>query len=155
MAFYQHNKFKIDTENAVLCSFGGTFSDNQVRNLSKGLPKAIFVDCFDNDLVGRSYAVRLASIISGTVLHTEIKNNKLIVSAEDKPQFIIADGGFSMDALKKHFNLSANIESFPAPFKYKDWNDCLLGKAFRVSANVSKHDRNERLYQSRKSAFTL
>ncbi len=155
MAFYQHNKFKIDTENAVLCSFGGTFSDNQVRNLSKGLPKAIFVDCFDNDLVGRSYAVRLASIISGTVLHTEIKNNNLIVSAEDKPQFIIADGGFSMDALKKHFNLSANIESFPAPFKYKDWNDCLLGKAFRVSANVSKHDRNERLYQSRKSAFTL
>lgn len=155
MAFYQQNKYKIDAENAVFCSFGGTFSDNQVLNLLKGLPKASYVDCFDNDLVGRSYAVRLASIISGITLHTEIKDNNLIVSAGDMDQLTIADGGFSMEALKEHFKLSAKVESYPAPYKYKDWNDCLLGKAFRASKTVSKHDRNERLYQSRKSAFTL
>ena len=120
MAFYQQNRFRFDETKAVFVSFGGTFSDNQLINLIKVFPEATFVDCFDNDLTGRSYAVRMAAIVSGVDLHSVVSGNDIRISSPGMEDIVFDNGAFSMENLKKHFNMEGGFYSLTAPVKFKD-----------------------------------
>ena len=63
MAFWQANRLKLDKESSVFVSIGGTFSDLQVSTIMKHYERACAVDCFDNDLAGRIYSLRMASVL--------------------------------------------------------------------------------------------
>ena len=62
MAFWQANRLKLDMQTSVFVSIGGTFSDLQLSTIMKFYERAKAVDCFDNDLPGRIYSLRMASI---------------------------------------------------------------------------------------------
>lgn len=155
MAFYQQNRFRFDETKAVFVSFGGTFSDNQLINLIKVFPEATFVDCFDNDLTGRSYAVRMAAIVSGVDLHSVVSGNDIRISSPGMEDIVFDNGAFSMENLKKHFNMEGDFYSLTPPVKFKDWNDCIIGEISRHSKTPSKFDRNENLAAKRRTAVNL
>ena len=64
MAFYQINRVRIGTD-AALVSLGGTFSDRQVTGVMERFPEARAFDCFDNDLAGRIYGLRMMALLEG------------------------------------------------------------------------------------------
>lgn len=46
-------------DSAALVSLGGTFSDRQITGVMERFPNARAFDCFDNDLAGRIYGLRM------------------------------------------------------------------------------------------------
>ena len=62
MAFYQQNQSLLKNDTALV-SLGGTFSDGQVQGVMKRFPNARPFDCFDNDLAGRIYGLRMLSLL--------------------------------------------------------------------------------------------
>lgn len=65
MAFYQLNHLRLDAAHSVFVSLGGTFSDGQVKGIMSHYPEAKAMDCFDNDLAGRIYGIRMAALLEG------------------------------------------------------------------------------------------
>lgn len=61
MAFYQINRIQIG-DSAALVSLGGTFSDRQITGVMERFPNARAFDCFDNDLAGRIYGLRMMAL---------------------------------------------------------------------------------------------
>lgn len=62
MAFYQVHKAQLDKETALV-SIGGTFSDGQITGTMARFPHAKAFDCFDNDLAGRIYGLRMMALL--------------------------------------------------------------------------------------------
>ena len=65
MSFYQANRAKIDLPHSAFISVGGALSNGQVSGLMKHYCMAKAVDCFDNDLPGRIYGMRMAALLDG------------------------------------------------------------------------------------------
>jgi hypothetical protein len=61
MAFYQLNHLRLDAAHSVFVSLGGTFSDGQIKGIMGYYSEARAMDCFDNDLAGRIYGIRMAA----------------------------------------------------------------------------------------------
>ena len=61
MAFHQMNKGQLHPDVALI-SLGGTFSDNQIVGVMDRFPNAKAFDCFDNDLAGRIYGLRMMAL---------------------------------------------------------------------------------------------
>ncbi|WP_289701662.1 toprim domain-containing protein, partial [Duncaniella muris] len=64
MAFYQMNRTRLDSDIALV-SLGGTFSDGQIAKAMERFPQAKAFDCFDNDIAGRIYGLRMMALVEG------------------------------------------------------------------------------------------
>ena len=140
MAFYQKNKAEIDLHSSVFVSLGGSFGEKQVQGIANLYKGAKAWDCFDNDLAGRIFAVRMTSIVEGKPLTYSISDDKSSV------EFSMAGKSFSMEAdkvsvgqLRQHVKLNSKIGSWTAPKTYKDWNDCIMG----ITASEGKELKNK------------
>ena len=83
MAFYQWNRKQLTNEIALV-SLGGTFSDGQIRQVLNRFPGARPFDCFDNDLPGRIYGLRMMALVENIPLKINRTRDGLEVEANGR-----------------------------------------------------------------------
>lgn len=148
MAFYQANRLKIDKESAVFVSTGGTFSEKQITGIMKHYSNARGVDCFDNDLAGRIYGIKMAALMEKIPVEIVKNGNSVEISSGNK-KISLSDDKVSLSEFRKHFPVHYEIGQWKAPANFKDWNDVVMGKPLKEVARPTLFQRNERLEQSR------
>ena len=154
MAFYQANKARLDLATSAFVSVGGSFSDEQVVSLMKHYASAKPIDCFDNDLPGRLYGIRMMLLMEGRDLkvHPNEDNTAQVFEVGGKT-FEIPNEEVSLTSLRKNLpDLRYKAGEWKAPKDFKDWNDAVLNKPWReVDAGTSKAQHLEELREERKT----
>lgn len=147
MAFYQANKNKIDLSTSVFVSIGGTFSDNQVISIMQYYRNAKAVDCFDNDIPGKIYGIRLLCLLNEKKLETS-RENDLITLRIGKIVRTFKEKELTPYNISREFHLQNKVELWKPYEKYKDWNDFILQKT--IVAQQTKYELHSQLAQRRK-----
>ena len=106
------------------------------------------VDCFDNDLAGRVYGMRMAGVVDGMRLGVVQVGDKLQIKTEDK-QIEIDIGKANAMELSKQLGLSGRTEMWKPPLNYKDWNDVVRGMPLEALQLKTKFQRDENLSRIR------
>ena len=148
MAFWQANRLKLDMQTSVFVSIGGTFSDLQIKSIMKYYERAKVVDCFDNDLPGRIYSLRMASIFSDRHLNV-VKTDDFVMVSRDGKEVRMSHEDTSLSELSKHFMIPKRICQWKPPETFKDWNDVIMNKPYIQKPDVNKFQRNKALEERR------
>ena len=148
MSFYQANRAKMDLPHSAFVSVGGALSNGQVSGLMKHFCMAKAVDCFDNDLPGRIYGMRMAALLDGKRLSVIQMGDNLRLEMEGK-SFDMPVGKASVEELGRHVKLSDRIEVMKPPVNYKDWNDVVRGMPLEALQLKTKFQRDENLARIR------
>ena len=148
MSFYQANRAKMDLPHSAFVSVGGALSNGQVSGLMKHYCMAKAVDCFDNDLPGRIYGMRMAALLDGKRLSVIQMGDNLRLEMEGK-SFDMPVGKASVEELGRHVKLSDRIEVMKPPVNYKDWNDVVRGMPLEALQLKTKFQRDENLARIR------
>lgn len=154
MAFWQLNKTRLEGKDIALVSLGGTFSDRQVLNVMGRYPNARAIDCFDNDLPGRIYGLRMACLLEDIPLVITRTDNGLLVKAKEK-EFSLAEDKVTVSEFNKHVALRYKLGQWQPPKIYKDWNDVVLGKKMQTVVTPSKYEVEDNLRNNRQSGMKL
>ena len=148
MSFYQANRAKIDLPHSAFVSVGGALSNGQVSGQMKHFCMAKAVDCFDNDLPGRIYGMRMAALLDGKRLSVFQMGDNLRLEMDGK-SFDMPVGKASVEELGRHVKLSDRIEVMKPPVNYKDWNDVVRGMPLEALQLKTKFQRDENLARIR------
>ena len=148
MSFYQANRAKMDLPHSAFVSVGGALSNGQVSGLMKHFCMAKAVDCFDNDLPGRIYGMRMAALLDGKRLSVFQMGDNLRLEMDGK-SFDMPVGKASVEELGRHVKLSGRIEVMKPPVNYKDWNDVVRGMPLEALQLKTKFQRDENLARIR------
>jgi hypothetical protein len=130
MAFYQHNRFTLKPETSVFVSVGGQLSNQQVTGLMKYYSRAQAVDCFDNDMAGQIYGIRMAALVSGICLDLVRTADSLRLTANGKT-FTLTAPDVTLAAFGRQVALSPRVGQQKPPANYKDWNDVVMGRPLK------------------------
>ena len=149
MAFYQVNRLKLDTENSVFVSIGGTFSNLQIAGIMRHYANANAVDCFDNDLAGRVYGIRMAGLVDGMHLNVVRTSENIRITFKDK-EICLDPDKVSVKELSKHLPLSNRVRQWKPPEEYKDWNDVVLRRPYIQKNQQNKFQRDAAMAERRK-----
>ena len=147
MAFYQANKQKLDKESSIFVSIGGTFSDKQITGIMEHFSQARAYDCFDNDLPGRMYGVRMAALLEKISLKISREGENVHVTAKNKT-FDIPESKFSLSEVSKLLQLRYRVGQLKAPTAFKDWNDVVMNKPIRATIYPNRFQLNEKMGKS-------
>lgn len=148
MSFYQVNQDKIDLTHSAFVSLGGAMSNGQVNGVLKHFNMAKAVDCFDNDLAGRIYGMRMAALADGKRLNILQVGDNLKVETDGK-KFDIPIGKAGVKELSMHMELSGRVQVMKPPVNYKDWNDVVRGMPLEALQLKTKFQRDENLSRIR------
>ena len=148
MSFYQANRAKMDLPHSAFVSVGGALSNGQVSGRMKHFCMAKAVDCFDNDLPGRIYGMRMAALLDGKRLSVFQMGDNLRLEMEGK-SFDMPVGKASVEELGRHVKLSDRIKVMKPPVNYKDWNDVVRGMPLEALQLKTKFQRDENLARIR------
>ena len=148
MAFYQANRAKIDLPHSAFVSVGGALSNRQVSNVMDHFCLAKAVDCFDNDLAGSVYGMRMAGVVDGISLGVVQVGDKLQIKTDER-QIEMEIGKANAMELSKHLRLSGRSEMWKPPLNYKDWNDVVRGMPLEALQLKTKFQRDENLSRIR------
>lgn len=154
MAFYQLNHLRLDAAHSVFVSLGGTFSDGQVKGIMSHYFEAKAMDCFDNDLAGRIYGIRMAALLEGIRMNIHKEDSEVKITIGDK-NFNIPNDQLSIRELRKHVHIRYNVGEWKAAENYKDWNDQLMGKQLEVVPIENKFARDRNLADRREKGVCL
>ena len=154
MAFYQLNHLRLDAAHSVFVSLGGTFSDGQVKGIMSHYSEAKAMDCFDNDLAGRIYGIRMAALLEGIRMNIHKEDSEVKITIGDK-NFNIPNDQLSIRELRKHVHIRYNVGEWKAAENYKDWNDQLMGKLLEVVPIENKFARDRNLADRREKGVCL
>ncbi|KWW38351.1 MAG: hypothetical protein F083_2264 [bacterium F083] len=154
MAFWQANRLKLDKESSVFVSIGGTFSDLQLSNIMKYYERANAVDCFDNDIAGRIYSLRMASVLGGRHLNIVKTDDFVMVSADGK-EVKMSHDDTTLAELSKHFRIPKRLSQWKPPKTFKDWNDVIMNKPFVQTVELNKFQRNQALEERRTKGIKI
>ena len=154
MAFYQLNHLRLDAAHSVFVSLGGTFSDGQVKGIMSHYSEAKAMDCFDNDLAGRIYGIRMAALLEGIRMNIHKEDSEVKITIGDK-NFDIPNDQLSIRELRKHIHIRYNVGEWKAAENYKDWNDQLMGKQLEVVPIENKFARDRNLADRREKGVCL
>lgn len=149
MAFYQVNRLKLDTENSVFVSIGGTFSNLQIAGIMRHYAYANAVDCFDNDLAGRVYGIRMAGLVDGMHLNVVRTSENVRITFKDK-EICLDPDKVSVKELSKHMPLSNRVRQWKPPEEFKDWNDVVLRRPYIQKNQQNKFQRDAAMAERRK-----
>ena len=155
MAFYQANKAKLkgELDQSVFVSIGGTFSNQQVGGIMDHYVNARAVDCFDNDVPGRIYGMRMVGVV---------ENPLNIVQTDDAIRVNVNGVEHKLDPQKAtlnslhdfiRFKRSYGVEKAPAVFK--DWNDVVMNKPSSQILSKSKYEREDNLREKRMGGLKM
>lgn len=154
MAFYQLNHLRLDAAHSVFVSLGGTFSDGQIKGIMGYYSEARAMDCFDNDLAGRIYGIRMAALLENIRMNVHKEKDKVKITVGSK-NFSIPNELLSIRELRKHINIRYNVGEWKAAENFKDWNDQLMGKQIEPLAIVNKFARDRNLAGRREKGVGL
>lgn len=153
MAFYQWNRNQLTGEIALV-SLGGTFSDGQIRQVLKRFPGARPFDCFDNDLPGRIYGLRMMALVENIPLKINRSRDSLEVEANGRSFRLDPERPFQVQ-VKEHLSVRYDMGQWLPPKAFKDWNDCLLNKPMDVQLHPTKQDQINNLAERRNAGPKL
>ena len=127
MAFWEVNHEKMPMESAIFASTGGAVSDQQITDTMKHYRRATAVDCFDNDLNGRIYDIRLIALLeSQKKVFINIKDEVVHFEMDEKV-FELAADLVDVDTFRAMTGIYNNkVRTCKAPDPYKDWNDVIM-----------------------------
>lgn len=153
IAFYQMNRARL-CDNIALVSLGGTFSDKQITGVMERFSNARAFDCFDNDLAGRIYGLRMMALLENIPLKITRTDNGLKVEAKGKFIEIDTDRAI-MPQVSSSLSIRYKMGQWTPPKAFKDWNDCLMNKPMEPIISPNKSDRDVGLAEQRKSSLKL
>ncbi len=153
IAFFQMNRAQLD-RNIALVSLGGTFSDKQITGVMERFPEARAFDCFDNDVAGRIYGLRMLALVEKFPIKITKTDNGLMVEAKGKSFHVDPEQPVAAQVSSK-ISIRYRMGQWTPPKAYKDWNDCLLNKPMETALSPNKNDRDTNLSQQRKSSLKL
>ena len=154
MAFYQFNRQRLDMESSVFVSLGGTFSDQQVKSVMNHYGEARAVDCFDNDLAGRVYGIRMAGLMEGVHFNIVKTNDEVRLTVKGQEHIMDASKA-SIQELTTFMQLGDRIGEWKPAKAFKDWNDQVMNKPMVELAMPNKYQRNEKLAEDRSKGMKL
>lgn len=129
MAFQQIHNAKVKKEDCAFISVGGTFSDNQFKNIVSEYPNAKKVLCFDNDLNGKMYDIRAYGIMNNLELKTSIdrQTGNVKVEIPDKGIYEFTTENVSLEEFfkKTGYRQNPDLVIRKAPGGVKDWNEVI------------------------------
>ena len=149
MAFYQMNRTRLDSDIALV-SLGGTFSDGQIIKAMERFPNAKTFDCFDNDIAGRIYGLRLMALVEDFPIKITKTEDGLKVQAKEKTFEVNPERPISAQ-VSENISIRHKMGQWNPPKAYKDWNDCLMNKPMDVVLSPNKYQRDSNLAEQRKS----
>ena len=152
MAFYQANAMRIDRETSVFVSIGGTFSDRQVTGIMRYYENANAVDCFDSDLAGRIYGIRMAGLLSGKHLNI-VKCDDAVRITLDGKEVAFKEAETNLQEVSRHMGFSSRMRQWKPPKAFKDWNDVIMNKPFIQLTQKDKFERDAALEKRRSSGL--
>lgn len=152
MAFYQANAMRIDRETSVFVSIGGTFSDRQVTGIMRHYENANAVDCFDNDLAGRIYGIRMAGLLSGKHLNI-VKCDEAVRITLNGKEVAFKEAETTLLEVSRHMGFSSRMRQWKPPKAFKDWNDVIMNKPFIQLTQKDKFERDAALEKRRSSGL--
>lgn len=152
MAFYQANAMRIDRETSVFVSIGGTFSDRQVTGIMRHYENANAVDCFDNDLAGRIYGIRMAGLLSGKHLNI-VKCDEAVRITLNGKEVAFKEAETTLLEVSRHIGFSSRMRQWKPPKAFKDWNDVIMNKPFIQLTQKDKFERDAALEKRRSSGL--
>lgn len=154
MAFYQANRVRLnsDLDNSVFVSIGGAFSGGQIKGIAEHYTNARLVDCFDNDIPGRIYGMKMAAVAEGIDIKDleiiKVENN---IHVGYKGKTLDLDGNKAtlsdLDGILHFSKHNYGVEKAPSAFK--DWNDVVMNKPLSPIISPSKYERDDKLRESR------
>lgn len=159
MSFYQFNEARLynpmmDAQSSnVFVSIGGTFSPSQVKDIMEHYPNAKAVDCFDNDIPGRIYGMRMVNVVENLGLQIAQTLEGIEVKYKGAKHTLPLDS--NLNELKKFISLKRSYSVWKAPKEYKDWNDVVQNRPMVDLKKVTKYDRNNNLKNSREGGMKL
>ncbi|MCS2793823.1 DUF3991 and toprim domain-containing protein [Bacteroides faecis] len=153
MAFYQMNKTQMGTD-VALVSLGGTFSDKQITNTMERFPYARAFDCFDNDLAGRIYGLRMMALLEGVPMKINKKSDTLQIEAKGK-SFELNTERSLLAQVSEHLSIRYKMGQWLPPKAFKDWNDCLLNKPMEIIHSPRKEEREQNLTGRRNAGLKM
>jgi hypothetical protein len=127
-------------------------SQQQVSRTMKYYSNARAIDCFDNDIYGRLYGIRMAAIVSGVHLEV-VKTDEGARFSADGKQFFLPTDKVTLLEFAKQVPLSLRCGMKKAPEGYKDWNDVVMHRQMDDMLTPSKYDRDEKLRLKRMSGI--
>lgn len=154
MAFYQVNRMRLDTERSVFVSIGGTFSDLQIKSVMNHYANARAVDCFDNDMAGQVYGIRMAGLLDNKSLRIVRTDEGVRLTVEGK-DILLSPEKANLSELVKHVKLSGRVSQWKPPKVFKDWNDVIMKKPYKQVETTNKFRRDESLEQRRNKGRKL
>ena len=153
MAFYQMNKLRLNRD-AALVSLGGTFSDRQITGVMARFPNARAFDCFDNDLAGRIYGLRMMALLEGIPMKISKTENGLQVEAKGKSFDLNPERSLPAQ-VSEHLGIRYRMGQWLPPKAFKDWNDCLMNKPMEPMVSPNKQDREQNLTGRRNAGLKI
>ncbi len=153
MAFYQMNHVRIGTD-AALVSLGGTFSDRQVTSVMERFSDARAFDCFDNDLAGRIYGLRMMTLLEGIPMKINKKDDFLLVEVKGKSFELNIERTLAAQ-VSEHLSIRHRMGQWLPPKAFKDWNDCLLNRPIAPIITPNKEERERNLTGRRNSGLKI
>lgn len=152
MAFFQLHRARLDTDIALV-SLGGTFSDGQILKAMERFPNAKAFDCFDNDIAGRIYGLRLMALVENFPVKITKTDAGLMVEAKGK-SFEVNPEKPILAQVGRNISIRHKMGQW-IPKAFKDWNDCLMNKPIEPVISPTKHQRDSNLAEQRKSSLKL
>lgn len=153
IAFYQVNKAQLNS-NIALVSIGGTFSDKQITGTMDRFPNARAFDCFDNDVAGRVYGLRMMALVENFPIKISKTDSCLKVEAKGK-SFEVDPERSITSQVGDNISIRYKMGQWTPPKAFKDWNDCLMNKPMDLSLTPNKTDREFNLAEQRKSSLKM
>lgn len=147
MAFYQMNRTRLDSDIALV-SLGGTFSDGQIAKAMERFPQAKAFDCFDNDIAGRIYGLRLMALVEGFPIKITKTEEGLKVEAKEKTFEVNPERPISAQ-VSENISIRHKMGQWTPPKAFKDWNDCLLNRPMEPVISPHKEEREQNLSEQR------
>ena len=153
MAFYQMNKIQLGNDVALI-SLGGTFSDKQITGTMARFPNARAFDCFDNDLAGRIYGLRMMAILEDIPMKIYKKDGALSIEAKGKSFELNMERSLTAQVSEK-LSIRYKMGQWLPPKAFKDWNDCLMNKLMVPMLFSHKEEREQNLTERRNTGLKM
>lgn len=156
MAFYQANKARLQSEldQSVFVSIGGTFSNQQVGGIMNYYANARAVDCFDNDVPGRIYGMRMVSVVEKVPLNI-VQTDDAIRVSHNGQEHQLDPRKATLNSLRSFIRFKREFGVEKAPTAYKDWNDVVMNKPSTVILTKSKYEREDNLREKRMGGLKM
>jgi len=128
-----------------------TFSSQQIKGITDYYPQARYWDCFDNDIPGILYGVRMESQLSGQFINI-VTTDDTIIFQKGADELRLKKDEVTLPKVREKMGLERHVYVWKAPKAFKDWNDVTMNKPMKNLPVKTKYQRNENLRENRRKS---